>query len=139
MAFIVSHKLLVTDRTMNGLFLQRWYGADFNPGGIDLPGGKPEAADNSPLDTAIRETGEEIGLWLRPSSCSPEPLVELEYSDGENDYWKTAWHAQVDELPRQTEFLPSYEHIGSVVLSREAALEIVRQPLQIDALRQLSI
>lgn len=134
-----SHKLVIRDGRFNVLFLQRRWNANFNGGGIDFPGGKPEKVDSSPLETAIRETGEEIGLWLRPAQCSPQPLLEHRYTDNGDDFYKTAWLAVVPELPQQRDFLPSDEHIGSIALRREIALGMVRQPFEIGALQLLGV
>lgn len=134
-----SHKLLIGDYDGNFLLMQRdWY-ASFNPGGLDFPGGKPELSDLSPRDTAIREAAEETGLAIKPEQCSGRPLVEIHYQDGKDEYWKTAWLALVARLPHQIEFPSTAEHIGSVVLSRDEALRVVRQPFQIEALSRVEV
>lgn len=44
------------------LFTQRAEETPAHPGQISFPGGRVQASDESPLDTALRETFEEIGL-----------------------------------------------------------------------------
>ncbi|WP_369433784.1 CoA pyrophosphatase [Psychromonas sp. MME1] len=47
---------------INILFTERALHLRHHPGQISFPGGKHEASDNSLLDTALRETEEEIGI-----------------------------------------------------------------------------
>jgi 8-oxo-dGTP pyrophosphatase MutT (NUDIX family) len=44
------------------LFTERSVETPAHPGQISFPGGRVQASDESPLDTALRETEEEIGL-----------------------------------------------------------------------------
>ena len=57
--------LLPLVNTANGIsviFTERAWHLRHHPGQISFPGGKHEASDNSLLDTALRETEEEIGI-----------------------------------------------------------------------------
>lgn len=51
------------------LFTERSQETPAHPGQISFPGGRVQANDSSPLETALRETEEEIGL--------PRALIEL--------------------------------------------------------------
>lgn len=55
-------------RRANGwtmLFTQRAHETPAHPGQVSFPGGRVHADDSSPLETALRETEEEIGLARR--------------------------------------------------------------------------
>lgn len=52
-------------------------------GHLAFPGGKIDAEDDSPLETAIRETREECGLTLKEEDCIGQaPLVEAGHYSG---------------------------------------------------------
>lgn len=53
---------IVNNNGLNLLFEVRASTLRWQPGDICFPGGKMDAKDNSPIDTAIRETSEELGI-----------------------------------------------------------------------------
>ncbi|MGD9871055.1 MAG: CoA pyrophosphatase [Thauera sp.] len=57
--------LVVRDEAPSILFTKRTDHLHHHPGQISFPGGRVETADTSPIDTALRETEEEIGLHRR--------------------------------------------------------------------------
>lgn len=54
--------LIAHQHELTVLFTQRSAHLAYHPGQISFPGGSSEAQDNSLIDTALRETEEEIGL-----------------------------------------------------------------------------
>jgi coenzyme A diphosphatase NUDT7 len=61
--------LIKKEETYEVLFEVRAFHLKSQPGDICFPGGKIDPSDDSPLDAAIRETTEELGLG--PSSIKP--------------------------------------------------------------------
>ena len=57
--------LVTRERGSSVLLTKRTDHLHHHPGQISFPGGRVEAADTSPIDTALRETQEEIGLDRR--------------------------------------------------------------------------
>lgn len=64
------------------------------PGMWDLPGGKAEPGE-SPLQTAVRETSEEVGYCAAPEECTLIGETTSEFPDG-NPRVYTAYKAVVD-------------------------------------------
>ena len=54
--------IIDTGEELQLLLTQRAAHLKYHPGQISFPGGRVEAGDTGPLDTALRETHEEIGL-----------------------------------------------------------------------------
>ncbi|CAH0525619.1 CoA pyrophosphatase [Vibrio hippocampi] len=54
--------LVVRDGGLNVILTQRAKHLKHHPGQISFPGGKVEEFDRSPIDTALRETEEEVGI-----------------------------------------------------------------------------
>lgn len=54
--------LVARDERISVLLTRRTDHLHHHPGQISFPGGRVEAGDSTPLDTALRETEEEIGL-----------------------------------------------------------------------------
>lgn len=65
---------IVVRDTLSVLFTQRSHDVPSHPGQISFPGGKLEPADAGPLDCALREAHEEIGM----PAASVEPLGFLD-------------------------------------------------------------
>ncbi|HWB45285.1 MAG TPA: CoA pyrophosphatase [Hyphomicrobiaceae bacterium] len=65
---------IVLRETLTVLFTQRSHDVPSHPGQISFPGGKMEAWDATPLDCALREAQEEIGL----PRAHAEPLGYLD-------------------------------------------------------------
>ena len=61
----VLFPLVVREHEPAVLLTKRTDHLHHHPGQISFPGGRVEAADTSPIDTALRETEEEIGLDRR--------------------------------------------------------------------------
>jgi len=57
--------LVLRDDAPSVLLTKRTEHLHHHPGQISFPGGRVERADTSPIDTALRETQEEIGLHRR--------------------------------------------------------------------------
>ncbi|SEF79329.1 8-oxo-dGTP pyrophosphatase MutT, NUDIX family [Thauera chlorobenzoica] len=57
---VVAH-----ERDLSVLLTKRTAHLHHHPGQISFPGGRVEENDSSPVDTALRETEEEIGLYSR--------------------------------------------------------------------------
>ncbi len=57
--------LVQRDGVLNVLLTQRTEHLSNHPGQISFPGGRAEEYDSSPIETALRETEEEIGLSRR--------------------------------------------------------------------------
>jgi len=60
--YAVMIPLIEKDQTINILFEKRSHTLRRQPGEISFPGGKIENIDPTPMDTAIRETTEELGI-----------------------------------------------------------------------------
>jgi len=54
--------LVLRESGLSVLLTQRAAGLNHHAGQISFPGGRFEASDNTPIETALRETEEEIGL-----------------------------------------------------------------------------
>ncbi|MBC7414557.1 MAG: CoA pyrophosphatase [Herminiimonas sp.] len=57
--------LVVRDTGLTLMFTQRTAHLTDHPGQVSFPGGRAESYDLSPIDTALRETAEEVGLDRR--------------------------------------------------------------------------
>ncbi len=68
----------------------------FHAGEISFPGGKLDSADSSLLETALRETREEIGLSLRPDQVTGQlkPVITLN-----SGFTILPFVSVVDEIP----------------------------------------
>lgn len=64
------------------LLIQRQSNAKYWPLYWGFPGGKVEE-NESPLDAAIRETMEEIGVWISPESIISQIEINAKYIDGD--------------------------------------------------------
>jgi len=62
------------DQGIEVLFTQRTDHLQHHPGQVSFPGGRHEPQDQNPVDTALRETEEEIGLG--PSYIEPLGLLD---------------------------------------------------------------
>jgi len=71
--------LLIVQSKLNVLFLERQDFLRRHPGEIAFPGGEKETSDSGPLETAIRETYEELGIHQKNiiilRSLEPEETV----------------------------------------------------------------
>lgn len=77
-------------------------------GQIGLPGGRQEAEDGTLLQTAIRETSEEVALALQPSDCLGQlPRIQARSRAGLLNLWVTPFvFQQTAARPPTT---PNYE------------------------------
>ncbi|HVI27713.1 CoA pyrophosphatase [Hansschlegelia sp.] len=80
------------------LFTQRAKGLPVHAGQISFPGGKREPADASPLDTALREAEEEIGL----ERALVRPLGYLDLYVTNTGFGIVGVVAEIDPLYRLT-------------------------------------
>ena len=64
-AAAVLMPLIVRDDSISMLFTERTDNLSHHPGQISFPGGRVEPADNTPKETALRETEEEVGIHHR--------------------------------------------------------------------------
>ena len=94
------------------LLTQRAHDMPSHPGQISFPGGKVEAGDRSPLDCALREAHEEIGL---PASCV-DPLGYL-------DSYRTGTGFQISPVVALVR--PGFE----VAVDAREVLEVFEVPL----------
>ncbi len=96
------------------LFIKRSNKVRYHQGEISLPGGAYDSRDSSLVDTAIRETSEEIGLSIEPSAI---------------------W-GQLDDVPTHVSnfvispFVTHLDHLPSLRVNLDEAVDVIGTPVR---------
>lgn len=107
------------------LFIQR-AAHDRDPwsGHMAFPGGRVDPEDRSPLEAAVRETMEEIGLEIRPESCVA-PLREIQAS-ARGSFLSMVVYPFVFEMPPDVILTPNQEVARIVWVPLDLVLDSTR-------------